>query len=76
MPAHQLPQPRAALRIEARGDEPLVFLLFEEGGNASGLQVGERNTLHFRTLEQIVRTGRTLQPGAEDEHAHRDYASE
>ena len=62
--AHQFPKPRAALRIEARRDKPLVFLPPEEGGHASRVQVGERDALHFRTLEQIVRTGRTLQPSA------------
>jgi hypothetical protein len=40
------------------------------------VQVGEGHALDLRTLEQIVRTGRTLQPGTEHEHAHGVNASE
>ena len=47
--AHQFSQPRPALRIEARHDEPFVFLLLEEGRRAPRMEVVRSRTASHGT---------------------------
>jgi hypothetical protein len=39
------------------------------------MEVGKRDALHIRALQEIVCAGRTLQTSAQHEHAHRGNAS-
>jgi len=47
----------------------------EESGEAVELQVGHRDPFHAGVLQQIVGAGATLEPRAQNQHAHGALAS-